>query len=492
MAGAIRLRIKGTPQAVGFDQYTYSGAQLVGALDPLTINGNGWVLTATGDITNYLPAMPDWPIATTIMSQSNNIQGTGSVTPTAVLTDTQPFSNLMFLGGFKSQAVGNLITPVNTLMPDGTTPTQSATAPAIEDVRPAYTVDPVLGLQGETGMATLINSLSSLGLSLYGIPTALHQYFGWSPSRGGIGIGSDVSTGAMYPLWTTGLTAIKTLGDTAVKTTGVIDVTQMQGEYDVLDAPPALPTSPALYLSQSLSIVSDNDDFVTSRFGQVYNPWHTIVQTSHRVVPNDAGIAQAQYDMLASDPRTIMCGATYFYPHDDDHLHFNIHGRILAARYIARQLIRKKGGGRATSYGFFNVTSAEYTGTAGVFRVQVPVAPVKINTRWAYAFQLGCRIVDASGDVALSNFAVGIDGLSITFDMSREPVEFTAMFRMACDYQSPDITYMGLSAMANFSDSETETMTLTNVNLYGVPTGGSTVYPLENYAIHRKIRMTKV
>lgn len=382
----------------------------------------------------------------------------GGMVSTTALTTTPPSANVLCFGSGQSSAQSR---PSETWAP------QELTAPGVTSWTPSFeqsgkncwNLD-----AGETGLAQLGAALLDDAASLHGVTPGAPMVFTATCARGAMDVAS-LTRRTTFVLAEDQIRAFKTLSDAAGKTCAIRFVDWIQGVSDV-----DLGTTGSAYIAAMLEYVYQWNELVYEIIGQTPPVYFLASQTPYQIVSSQGRIAQAQLDMCAQSPLIKFVTPEWHLSHYSDDVHLAAQGYIHHGLYFARAARQLMFEGRDPDY--LRLVSATAAGLQLRLRYRVPTPPIVIDTTtWTAATQMGVRLYDNSGDIALSSFAVAADGVTITATMTRAP-GVGATVQVGMDYLSSSVTAIDAKggANANFRDSTPDTRTVlgTTFPLYHV------------------------
>jgi hypothetical protein len=334
-----------------------------------------------------------------------------------------------FGSGVKAMKPGNVFGLNFTTSPGTTT-----VAPLAEDDLHAWS-DRIPA--GETSITQSLDRMSVLAGEA-GVPDARNIWFGSAPARGAMRMSLLTPDAKNWQNVVDHVTAFAALAREAGATPIVRDFVFTQGQIDVL-----LQTPYAQYGAQLRRIIDGADRLARSVTGQTEPVITFINQVSHGVERKGGDIAQAQLDATYEDPRAKLLIPDYVLPHFRDALHLSRDGYALRGIYEARAKFRTffgDGIGAVTGIRPLGATWAD-----GRFHVkfEAPTPPLRLCREdivvgapdWEETRQHGFRAFDDAGDIALTDFRVERDGLTLSCTGERPPVP-RCVFRGGMDYQS--------------------------------------------------------
>ena len=377
-----------------------------------------------------------------------------------------------FGSGVKAMKPGNVF-GLNFTTDPGTT----TVAPLAEDDNHAWS-DRIPA--GETSITQSLDRLSVLAQAV-GVTDEHNIWFGSAPARGAMRMNLLTPNAKNWQNLVDHVTAFAALAREGGAIPIVRDLVFTQGQIDVL-----LQTGFAPYYAQLLQIIDGVDSLARTVTGQSEPVITFINQCSHGVERKGGHIAQAHLEATFADPRAKLLIPDYVLPHFSDALHLSNDGYALRGVYEAR----------AKFWTFFRDGLGAVTGIRplqanwadGRFQVgfEVPTPPLRIclddivvgAPDWEATRQHGFRAVDEAGDIALSDFRIEPDGLTLSCAAERAPIRGCAL-RGGLDYQSRSnrkVTQGG--ACTDLKDSTDELVTFDDGE-----TRYRTWYPCPHFAL---------
>ena len=312
---------------------------------------------------------------------------------------------------------------------------------------------------GETGMAQGGAYLLDLAAVENGVTPGAPYVFVASAARGGMGVAS-LTARTSFVLAEDQILAAKALAVADNKTFSLRAVTWVHGPSDV-----AAGTTAQTYTDALIAYAEQWDQFCYQTLDQTAPVYFLVMQTAHEMTTSQGRIALAQSD-ACRHPLIKFVGPEWHLAHYSDATHLTTEGYIRQGLYLARAQKQLIFDGRDPDY--LKLVSATYLSGKLHLRYKVPTPPLVIDTMtWTAATQNGVRLYDANGDIALSNFGVAADGVTLTCDCARAIVS-GAYVQVAMDYLSPSLSALATKnlASANLRDSTTTTRVAAGVSCW--------------------------
>ncbi|HEY2179475.1 MAG TPA: hypothetical protein VGH15_12920 [Caulobacteraceae bacterium] len=290
---------------------------------------------------------------------------------------------------------------------------------------------------GETSITQSLDRMSVLAAAS-GVPDDDNIWFGSAPARGAMRMSLLTPDAKNWRNVVDHVSAFAALAREAGATPIVRDFVFTQGQVDVL-----LHTEFSQYRAQLLQIVDEADRLARNVTGQAEPVMTFINQVSHGIARKGGDIAQAQLEATFADSRAKLLIPDYVLPHSRDGLHLSSEGYALRGVYEARAKFWTffcDGQGAVTGIRPLSACWAE-----GRFyvRFEAPTPPLRIGLEdivvgapdWKATRQHGFRAFDPDGDIALGDFQIGRDGVTLSCAGERAP-GCGCVFRGGMDYQS--------------------------------------------------------
>lgn len=355
----------------------------------------------------------------------------------AVLSTTQPYSNVTFNGGPRAW--------------NGTTWDFGAFKPLIEDeVSPA----PDGGTnRKETPCSGAANYASTL-LALDGTAPADHVILASTAGHGGYRIDQLDKASAWYSNLTAHVTGAQTLNtDHAVHA-----LCWMQGENDIVSATPY-----ATYRADLNQLQADFEVDAKAITGQTHPVYLLTYQVSYGATTHE-DVALAQLDLAQKSDRFFLTTPTYHLPHSDG-VHLTAVGYKWAGAYFGRAYSEIVQGRKPR---WLNPVSATRRGAEVRVRMQVPTLPLVLDTiTLAATADHGFRVTD--GGVTATISSITVDGSEVVISLASAPTG-AVVVRYALDSLGTGLSITN-GASGNLRDSTPDTITL-----------GGVAYPLYHVA----------
>jgi len=452
---------------VASSHLTYLGTDVV----PVSIDGDGFVLLGRdategkriGEAGYVFPLTKRLGV---ISYGQSNSYGQGA----ALLTTVTPYAHIKTFGSGVKSALSRSETWAPT---DNVSPGVTTEIVAIEDAN-----NNAWGLAaGETGLVQSLAYLTDLMAVGKGLAPGDKTLFCSTAGRGGHQI-SSLTTINDFILFVDQVRYAAARATDAGETFSIRSVRWIQGESDA-DAT----TTTATYTAALVALAKQCADMVWFTTQQVSPTLMFVYQTPHKVSTTQGRIALAQTAACAASPLLKFVTPGWHLARQNDGTHMTAQGQIHLGLYFARAEYQAIFEGRDPDY--LRLISAVYSGAKLRLKYTVPTPPIVIDTTtWAAATQNGIRLYDGSGDIALSNFALASDGVTLTCDCARAPV-VGAVAQVAMDYCSPSLaalaTHGGASANLRDSTPDTRVVLGSTYPLYHVaPAARATVAILGN------------
>lgn len=350
-----------------------------------------------------------------------------------VISTAQPYANVMLIGGLKT---GDTVSGMSSLVP------------MIEQMQAAGGAASTTS--GETILSSACNYAVKLAIAagLVSAPTSM-ALAGGAPGLGSQSI-AQLSKGTVpYQRFIAQVTAQKNLAVASGRTYSVDLVGLIQGEQDC-----ELGTTRAAYLAALLQLQADLDADIKAITGQTNSVRILLYQTSHKIVTSGGAVALAQMDAVKQSPYFHFVTPCWPFPRYD-FVHLVAIGYNWMGKYFGRAAEQVLGEQRVPDCMRPLAAYVSNGGTRLTVRFQVPKAPVVIDTtNLPNLSNYGVVVTDASGSVAVSNFAVS--GADVSMDLARAIDPATAKFRLGLDTPGTD----NGRATHNFRDSTGTTVTI--------------------------------
>jgi hypothetical protein len=368
------------------------------------------------------------------------------------LSVTQPYSNLTFAGGVKSDTGSDI----------------TSTIALIEDNKGEDAV--VTGGFGETPISSAANHAVRLGAIERGVRPSRFTIFGFTAGHGGSKV-ADISKGTTYyTRLMTQVAAAKTLASAATKILLIPAIDLIIGINDA-----AAGTAYATVLSQLQALQSDMEGDVQTALTQA-SPIHMLIsqQSQYNNIATDTTRAQAAACHLSR--RIHMVCPQYFLARVDG-THFTNLSTIRLGHYFGRAFNALINGLPTPA---LTAVSAVADGTALTIHFAVPVAPIVLDTTTlGAATDKGIKVVDGTGTLTLSSIVAGADGKSITATLNRT-LGTSPKCRIGLDFAAATVTATSGTA-TNIRDSSADTHV----------TSGTT-YQMYNWAVADELDVIKL
>jgi len=378
-----------------------------------------------------------------VYGQSNS---TGQVNASGIspVTAAQPYANLTFGGGPRSNKPGNSVGGTNTS--PGTTTTRAL----YED-----------NANGE-GNASPMSESPTSSASNYAIQRAIERdqattstvIFASAPGHGGYRINQLNKAAAWYVNFIDHVTEAKARATAAGVAYVLHAVCYDQGEADA-DAATARATYAAA-LSQLQADMTTDAQAITGQS----SPVHLIIcQPPWKATTSSAAILGA-FDAVKANPRIHMVGNRANEAYTGDTIHMTPtsqwrRGRVFGRAY--QQLVWEARKPDAI-WPISATTRANGTTLTALFRV--PTRPLVLDTTTlAAATDMGFKVVDDAGTLTLSNIAVSTSGDAVTMTLNRA-LSTNAKLRYALDYRGSGLSVAASAASGNLRDSTSDTSVL--------------------------------
>lgn len=218
-------------------------------------------------------------------------------------------------------------------------------------------------------------------------------------------------------------------------------------------------------------------DLSVSVTGQTHKVQFFCYQTFARSGQADQ-IPQAQLDFCNENDNAHLATPIYHLPlaHDG---HFNNVGSYLVGRYFGRAY--KHVAIDKVKAPYIKPISAVCEGSKVIATYEVPKPPLLIDYEGlASTKDAGFKVIDSAGSLFIKELKVLPTGNQVELTLDRA-IEESAQLRYAFDYLGQGLINYAISASGNLRDSETETVTLNNVE-----------YRLFNVAPHHKLNIIKL
>lgn len=344
-----------------------------------------------------------------------------------VISTTQPYANLMPVGGIKTDTGG-----------------LGSFVPLIEEMKAAGGTASTTS--GETIVSSGANHAVTLAIKsgMVAAPGSFVQ-IGGAPGLGGQTI-QQLSKGTYH--YNKMLAQVQAAFDHAAdqgKAYTVDFVCWIQGEQDA-----EIGTSRADYLAALLQLQADIDADMKAITGQSNTVRILLYQTSHRITPSSGAIALAQMDAVKQSPFFHFVTPVWTFPRFD-YVHLTAAGYNRMGKHFGRAAYQLVGEARVPDCLRPLSAFIDAGGTTLRVKFRVPKAPLVLDTvSLGNPKDYGVRVKDDAGTLTLSNIAVSGDTLTATID---RPLGANPKFRIGLDYPGTD----NGRATHNFRDSTADT-----------------------------------
>ena len=338
------------------------------------------------------------------------------------MINTSQVGHVVFYG--QSLSVGINSTPTSTSQPYSnlmfSLNVQDSSLPLI----------PLVETDDETPVSGCANHLSEL---YSGFP----QFLGSTAGVSGKSI-EELSKGGLY--YTNNLAPQIAAGAASADYPAAI--CWVQGEVNTVSNPYA-----GYYLGLMETLADDMRSDLAASYGSSADIPFITYQTSSRALLND-NIVLDQLAFARSDSNAAI--STPIYPLEfSDTLHLTAKGYETLGNYFAKAIQRLDQGQQA----FVEPVSASLTGSVVTIALNVPVAPLVIDTSNWQTQDSGLYIQDASGQVGIQSVSVSGSNINVTLNRA---IVGTAKVRYGLDYTDASLGQPNMG-MGNIRDSDTST-----------------------------------
>lgn len=353
----------------------------------------------------------------------------------ALLSTTQPYSNVTFAGGPRAW--------------NGSTWDFGAFKPLVEDeVSPA----PDAGTNRKETICSGSANYSSECLARVGIMPADHVILASTAGHGGYRIDQLYKASPWYANFLAHVSGAQALDtDHAVH---AVDWLQGENDVNVKDF--------ATYRPLLSQLQVDAEDDIQGITGQASPVYFLTYQVSFGVV-TDPDIALAQLDLAQKNPKFFLTAPTYIFPHASDQVHLTAIGYKWLAAYHGRAYAELAQGYEPQ---WLNPLGAVVRGDEVRVRFAVPTLPLVLDTT-ALAVTADHGFVVTDGGVAATINTITVDGPDVVFKLASAASGAVAV-RYAMDNLGVGLT-VDEGASGNLRDSTPDTTVISG-----------TTYPLWN------------